>query len=115
VPYDDPEPDDPNMLVGVALPGRPETTREMVEAFADEFAALGLTRDEILALFRTPEYAAPHGAWKSLGDAEVNRIVDESLGFWGQLRVTVTDRVVAEEDESGSGLVRAGGFLKVLR
>ncbi len=98
------------MLVGVALPGGPETTREMVEAFADEFAALGLNRDQILALFRTPAYAAPHAAWRQMGDAEVARIVDGSLAVWQRYRWVVTDR---DEFAPGS-VVGVGGRLKVL-
>ena len=49
MPYDDPESDDPHELVGVELPGDETDTREMAAAFADEFAQLGFTREQILA------------------------------------------------------------------
>jgi hypothetical protein len=114
MPYDEPAPDDPSMLVGVGLPGSLETTRAMVEAFADEFAALGLGREEIRTLFRMPAYTAPHAAWQQMGDAEISRIVDESVGFWGRLRFVVRDQRGAEERDRSS-LVRPGGFLKMQR
>ena len=68
MPYDDPEVDDPLELVGVELPGDETVTREMAAAFADEFARLGFTRPQILALFRRPDYTGAHQAWTLLGE-----------------------------------------------
>ena len=48
MPFDDPEPSDPSMLIGVAVPGSEAATREMVAAFADEFAQVGFDLSEIL-------------------------------------------------------------------
>jgi hypothetical protein len=93
MPYDDPEPDDPHTLVGVELPGDESVTREMAAAFADEFAQLGFTRPQILALFRRNEYAGAHQAWTLLGETAIERIVDESVAFWGRFRCVVTDRM----------------------
>lgn len=91
MPYDDPEFDDPQELVGVELPGDAEATREMAEAFADEFAQLGFTRPQILALFRRAEYGGAHRAWRLLGEAAIAQTVDESLAVWGRLRRVVSD------------------------
>ena len=91
MPYDDPEPEDPQELVGVELPGDESVTREMAEAFADEFAQLGFSRPQILALYRKAEYAGAHRAWRLLGEHEIARIVDESLVVWGRFRHVVTD------------------------
>jgi hypothetical protein len=113
MPFDDPEPSDPSMLVGVAVPGGEAATREMVAAFADEFAQVGLGRDQILKLFRNPFYGAAHAALKLLGEDEVGRIVDESSGFWSRYRVVVHDR--AGDPAAEIGLVRRGGFLKVIQ
>ncbi len=93
MPYDNPEPDDPQELVGVELPGDASVTREMAAAFADEFAQLGLGRDQILALFRKAEYSGAHQAWRLLGEDAVARMVDESLAVWGRFTIVVTDRV----------------------
>ena len=93
MPYDDPEPDDPQLLVCVELPGDEAVTREMAAAFADEFAQLGFTRSQILALYRKCDYAGAHQAWRLLGEDEIARLVDESLAVWGRFRVVVTDGV----------------------
>jgi hypothetical protein len=91
MPYDDPEPDDPQELVGVELPGDEAVTREMAAAFADEFAQLGFQRSQILALYRQPHYTGAHQAWQLLGEREIARIVDESLAVYGQFAWVVTD------------------------
>jgi hypothetical protein len=113
VPYDDPDPDDPSMLVGVVLPGDAGGVAEMAASFADEFAQLGLSRDEILALFRQPFYAAAHGALETLGEGEIGRIVDESLGLWSRFHVVVRD--APDEMNDAEGPLRQGKFLRVLR
>ena len=97
MPYDDPDPTDPNVLVGVSLPGGEEATREMAYAFAEEFAALGFDEDRLKSLFRRPHYAGAHRAYQLLGEEEIERIIRESLAVWGNYRVTVRDK------ESSSG------------
>ena len=92
MPYDDPDPSDPEKLVGVSLPGADEVTGAMAAAFADEFAQLGYTQEEILELFRAPFYSAVHRAWQLLGEAEIARIVGESVAVWSRVRTVVTDR-----------------------
>jgi hypothetical protein len=86
MPYDDPDPTDPQMLVGVLLPSGPEAMREMAYVFAEEFARLGHDRDQILRLFRNPFYAGAHGAWRALGASETAAIVDECVAVWGRVR-----------------------------
>ena len=89
--YDEPESDDPHELVGVELPGDETDTREMAAAFADEFAQLGFTRAQILALYRKADYTGAQRAWRLLGEEAITQLVDESLAVWGQLRYVVTD------------------------
>ena len=108
MPYLDPEPDDPQELVGVELPGDEAVTRDMAEAFADEFAQLGLPRDQILALYRAPEYSGAHRAWQLLGDEVIARIVDESLAVFGRFNWVVTDRVDEEPEPQPLRLYRRG-------
>lgn len=91
MPYNDPEFDDPQELVGVEVPGDESVTRRMAEALADEFAQLGFTRSRILALYRTPFYAGAHRAWQLLGEEQIAQIVDESLAVWGRVSSRVTD------------------------
>ena len=86
VPYDDPDPKDPMLLVGVEMPAGAETQREMVYAFAEEFARLGYDAAQILALFRKPFYAGAHGAYVNLGEDDVKAIIAETVAVWGRIR-----------------------------
>ena len=91
MPYKDPDPTDPNMLVGIILPADPEATREMAYVFAEEFARTGYTREQLLWLFKNPFYGGAHGAYRALGENETLSIIDECLNVWGNIRVSVQD------------------------
>jgi hypothetical protein len=82
MPYGDPDPTDPHVLIGVALPAETETTRQMAWVFAEEFARLGLSARRLLGLFRSPFYAGAHQALRVLGEAEVAAIVEECVSVW---------------------------------
>lgn len=82
MPYDEPDPGDPTMLVGVALPAEPGAVREMAWVFAEEFARLGLSAARIMSLFRSPFYAGAHRALQVLGEGEVAAIVEECARVW---------------------------------
>jgi hypothetical protein len=97
MPYDDPHPTDPQELVGVELPGDERVTRAMAEAFADEFARLGYSRTQILALYRNSFYAGAHQAWHLLGEEEIAALVDESVNVWGRARCVIVDSPDAPE------------------
>jgi hypothetical protein len=112
MPYADPDPGDPHLLVGVSLPGEEASTREMAEAFADEFAQMGFDRDRLLRLFSNPFYAGAHAARQLLGDAEITRIVEESLRAYGGRACAVRD---ADDDEpEAPGARRGSRSLRVL-
>ncbi|HEY7817438.1 MAG TPA: hypothetical protein VIG29_04415 [Vicinamibacteria bacterium] len=91
MPYRDPDPSDPNLLVGVSLPGDEETTREMAAAFAEEFALLGFDQERLMALFRRPHYEGAHRAYLLLGEEEIRCIVTEATSFFGRFRVVIHD------------------------
>ena len=99
MPYNDPDPTDPNVLVGVSLPGDEEATREMAMAFAEEFAALGFDGKRLMNLFRRSQYAGAHRAYQLLGEEEIDRIIRGSLAVWGNYRVTVRDKEVSSADD----------------
>jgi hypothetical protein len=92
MPYHEPDPSDPNVLVGVSLPGDEETTREMAIAFAEEFALLGFGEESLLDVFRRPDYQGAHKAYLLLGEAEIASIVSEALAVFGRFRVVIHDR-----------------------
>ena len=99
MPYDDPEAGDPHELVGVSLPGDEATTLEMATAFADEFAQIGFDRERLLQVFGNPFYAGAHAARQLLGDAEITRIVAESLRAYGGRVCVVVDAAGEDEEE----------------
>jgi hypothetical protein len=86
MPFGDPDPEDPAVLVGVALPVETDATRDMAWVFAEEFARMGHTAPEILRLFRSPFYAGAHDALRRLGEGEVVAIIDECVGVFGHRR-----------------------------
>jgi len=91
MPYDDPDPTDPQELIGVVLPAEPDAMRDMAYVFAEEFARLGHSRDRILWMFRNPFYAGAHGAYCALGAAETAAIIDECVAVWGSVRLVDVD------------------------
>ena len=84
MPFGDPEPDDPTVLVGVTLPADVEATRDMAWVFAEEFARLGHDAAQIMRVFRSPFYVGAHDALRRLGEAEIAAIVDECVGVFGR-------------------------------
>ena len=105
MPYREPDPEDPNILVGVSLPADRESIRQMAISFADEFAALGFDEQRLLKLFRTSFYAGAHRAFRILGESEIRKIIRESVRIWGRYRVRVHDNV-AKTSRDSDRLVR---------
>ncbi len=91
MPWDDPDPSDPNVLVGVSLPGDAESLRDMAYAFAEEYAGLGYSEDQLLRLFRHPFCAGPRRALEQLGEPEIRRIVHECVDVFGRVRFAVKE------------------------
>jgi hypothetical protein len=91
MPFKDPDPTDPNILVGVMLPADAEATRDMAYVFAEEFARLGYSREQLLWLFKNPFYGGAHGAYQALGESETLSIIDECLSAWGQVKFSILD------------------------
>jgi len=88
MPYGDPDPTDPNVLVGVVLPAEAETMREMAYVFAEEFARLGFDEAWLLRLFRNSFYSGLHRAYRALGEPVIREIIGECVRVWGRERLT---------------------------
>lgn len=86
MPYNEPDPTDPNMLVGVELPADIDTTENMAYVFAEEFARIGFDNDRIMGIFAKPFYVGAHRAYKELGAERIEQIVNECLAIWGRNR-----------------------------
>ena len=95
MPYGDPDPSDPSILVGVTLPGGAAAMRAMAEVFADEFARLGYDERGIFALFENPFYAGAHAALGALGVPATLCIIRDAAARWPRVRVVD----VAREEE----------------
>ncbi len=91
MPYDDPDPPDPQMLVGIALPSSEEATREMAYVFAEEFARMGFDGHGVLSLFTNPFYAGAHQIYQALGADAVRGIVEECVTVFGQTAARIQD------------------------
>jgi hypothetical protein len=99
MPFKDPDPTDPSMLVGVMLPADAEATRDMAYVFAEEFARLGYTHEQLLWLFKNPFYGGAYGAYQALGEKETLSIIDECLNAWGNMKIRVQDVQVVQNDQ----------------
>ncbi|MBI4537363.1 MAG: hypothetical protein HY712_05345 [candidate division NC10 bacterium] len=84
MPYGDPDPADPQMLVGVILPSEEGATREMAYVLGEEFARMGFDACGVLGLFRDPFYAGAHEVYRALGEERVRTIVEECVAVWGR-------------------------------
>ena len=91
MPYNDPDPSDPNVLVGVELEVDEDAAKDMAYVFAEEFARLGMDKDKLMGIFSNSEYAGAHRAYLQLGENEIETIVDECISVWGSVRII--DRV----------------------
>jgi len=91
MPYKDPDPSDPNVLVGVMLPAEKETMQDMAYAFAEEFALLGYDSEGLFRVFQNPFYAAAHQAYRAPGEQSFRKIIAVCLAAWGVIRFTISD------------------------
>ncbi len=91
MPYDDPDPTDPTMLIGVEAPGDETSDLEMAYVFVEEFVSLGFTRERLLSLFHQPFYAGAHRALRNLGEERIKSIIEEALAVWGNFRFVIHD------------------------
>ena len=91
MPYHEPDPSDPSILVGVQIPGSEETELEMAYVFAEEFARLGFSEERLQAVFHHPFYAGAHRALQILGEGKIRSIIQETLAVWGRFPIAVQD------------------------
>jgi hypothetical protein len=84
MPFADPDPTDPTVLIGVALPAEAESTRDMAWVFAEELARMGFDAPQILRVFRSPFYAGAHAALRTLGEPEIAAIIADCVGVFSR-------------------------------
>jgi hypothetical protein len=92
MPYQDPDATDPMTLEGVSIEideDDEEVHREMARSFIEEFLRMGYSRPMVLAMFKISQYAGPRMALAALGEAEIERTIDELARAWNGRRETV--------------------------
>ncbi len=109
MPYDDPDPTDPSMLIGVEVPATEGSDLEMAYVYAEEFARLGFSEQQLLSLFRQPFYAGAHRALGTLGEQKVKSIIREAIEVWGNFRFVVQDAPKQEELDVPLDSLRSAG------
>ena len=77
---------DPLDLVGRRVPGGDIDV--LARCFIEEFAAMGYGCDQILELFRQPQYIALHPAYRAKGEAAIRDLIQEVLADCGVFRVS---------------------------
>ena len=76
------EPDDPYALVGVvfAVEEEEELDRQMARTIVEEYALLGMPRQKVWRLFRSPFFRGTHAILERRGEAFVREVIDEVFG-----------------------------------
>jgi hypothetical protein len=88
------EADDPMELMANHVPGDPDV---MLECLVQEFAWMGWGLEQLLGLFRSPEYPVLNQMLGHYGEAEIRRRVSELLGRIGVYRFRET--IVEDEPD----------------
>jgi hypothetical protein len=113
MPYDDPDPADPMLLVGVTLPAGENSAEDMAYVFAEEFARLGFSEQRLLSLFHEPFYAGAHQALELLGEERIRLIVQEAVGMWGQVQYSVQEPVGRSSWDVSVAALRFPGSFRI--
>lgn len=80
MPYGDPDHTDPLTLHGVVVEtDDPTCVQEMAACFIEEYLRSDFAPAEILRLFRNPQYAAAHMAYRVIGEEGVREILELGL------------------------------------
>ena len=79
MPKHEADPSDPMELTGVAVPG---DARHMAACLVEEYLLMGFTDDDVLALFRSPEYGAVHGLYETFGEPYIRELITSVRDMW---------------------------------
>ena len=96
------EPTDPLGLVGTVVPGG--DVEFLARCFVEEYAALGYDGEQILELFRQPQYVGVHPVYRAKGEETVRALIAEILAECGVFRVT--ESIIQEPPPRRSKLVQ---------
>lgn len=94
MPKDEFDLQDPLELNGAVFPTEEDTSGAMCECFIEEFMRLGYGPEQILALFRDPNYLGTNMVLERRGERFVRDAIIETFARWGR---TVTWPIAASE------------------
>lgn len=84
MPKDEAALTDPMELTGLVGPELTEADiAEMTDALVDEFVRLGFDDDQLLALFKNPNYAMTHWIWQTRGETYARDVIARVRARWG--------------------------------
>lgn len=84
MPKDEFDFEDPLELHGIEIGTDEDTSRDMAECFAEEFARMGFPPMQILALFRNPYYLGMNLVYRSKGEPFVREVIGDVFARWGR-------------------------------
>ncbi len=102
MPHRTPDPRDPMTLTGVGFECEDDTpTHEMAECFVEEFLRSGVPADEVLELFRKPDYAAAHQAYQALGEEVIAQMVHDFAHAYRPIRIVDAPDQITDRGQDG--------------
>ena len=96
------EPTDPMDLVGTTVAGG--DVEFLARCFIEEYAAMGHGGEQILELFRQPQYVGVHPVYRAKGEEAVRTLIGEVLAECGVFRVS--ESIIEEPPPRRSKLVQ---------
>ena len=82
MPKDEFVAEDPLELVGMVLPGSPNTLEAMAEAIVEEYVRLGWNELRLMTLFVNPMFLATHRIYRQKGEAYVRELIRKTCARW---------------------------------
>ncbi|MBI5396297.1 MAG: hypothetical protein HZA91_13455 [Verrucomicrobia bacterium] len=76
--------EDPMELMGVTLATHEDTLTPMAECFIEEFMRMRFNPEQVLELFKNPDYIGPHMVWEQRGEGFVRQLIADSFAQWGR-------------------------------
>ena len=76
------DPEDPEELVGVAIPGG--DADQQLDCIVQEYLLMGWGFQQIMVLFRSPHYGATHQIYRQKGEGQVKDRVQQLVTQWRQ-------------------------------
>ncbi|MBI3820415.1 MAG: hypothetical protein HY286_17120 [Planctomycetes bacterium] len=92
MPKDDPDPEDPNELVWMAVPvsDAAKARQELARGLVEEYVRFGFDGNHIVGIFKNPFYAGAHAAFNALGEEFVRKAIFEACQIYRPMSTGAT-------------------------